>query len=461
MVYKRLNRRIYFVFVLLVLFAVAVVISQKNAKVLAVEANTLKLNVGVSGNGAVSSNPVGINSCTSDCSAQFVPDSRVELTATPAAGETFVKWRQRRAGIMIPLYSHNWTQWDRVRDIKIAHPKIPIGVIANNPGSGPGESPDPEELARIEDLTNNDVLVLGYVYTQFDYDNDGNLEMRNIQEVKEDIVKWKTFYPKTMGIFLDVMRQDSGQESYYSTLTAYAKAQGFSFVVGNPGARPDDSYLPTVDSLVVREDRTYPNINDYSVYESYNNQQFAMMLYGLGLDRTWVTGASTIIGWIYITDDYIGRIGDPNDSDPSTPGDPNNWNSLPPYLENLAEHLDGLNYINEVCTTNPICNTRMKFAKSIEAVFTGESQGGITITKAADRQSAQPGQTITYDITFTVGSQPVTNAIIEDNIPLGTSFVSASVGGVYDAQSQKVTWTLPANLDPNSSGLVTLSVGVL
>jgi Calx-beta domain/Divergent InlB B-repeat domain len=49
------------------------------------------LHVQVSGNGAVTSNPPGIN-CPAECSEQFDSDSRVFFSAHPAAGESFLGW---------------------------------------------------------------------------------------------------------------------------------------------------------------------------------------------------------------------------------------------------------------------------------------------------------------------------------------------------------------------------------
>jgi hypothetical protein len=49
------------------------------------------LSVEVLGTGTVASSPAGIN-CPGTCSAEFVPDSVVTLTATAGAGQTFVGW---------------------------------------------------------------------------------------------------------------------------------------------------------------------------------------------------------------------------------------------------------------------------------------------------------------------------------------------------------------------------------
>jgi hypothetical protein len=50
------------------------------------------VNVARSGSGRVTSKPPGID-CGSTCAAAYKPDIAVELTATPAAGSRFVRWR--------------------------------------------------------------------------------------------------------------------------------------------------------------------------------------------------------------------------------------------------------------------------------------------------------------------------------------------------------------------------------
>lgn len=50
------------------------------------------LTMNVTGNGSVSSQPAGINNCTSNCNASFAADTLVTLTATPAANQNFTGW---------------------------------------------------------------------------------------------------------------------------------------------------------------------------------------------------------------------------------------------------------------------------------------------------------------------------------------------------------------------------------
>lgn len=86
------------------------------------------------------------------------------------------------------------------------------------------------------------------------------------------------------------------------------------------------------------------------------------------------------------------------------------------------------------------------------------STSPLSITKQVDRTSAKSGDTLTYTIQYTVGNQNATNAIISDNIPNGTTFVSVANSGVFDGT--KVTWNL-GNLTSSATGSVTFQVKVL
>jgi uncharacterized repeat protein (TIGR01451 family) len=67
----------------------------------------------------------------------------------------------------------------------------------------------------------------------------------------------------------------------------------------------------------------------------------------------------------------------------------------------------------------------------------------LTIGKAADRLSANPGEQIVYTITYANDSAvSVTNAVITDVLPQGLSFVAASNGGTYNAGTRTVTWNV-------------------
>lgn len=68
----------------------------------------------------------------------------------------------------------------------------------------------------------------------------------------------------------------------------------------------------------------------------------------------------------------------------------------------------------------------------------------LTISKSASVQFANPGDTITYTITYSNDSPVNTTGVtITDPLPVGLTFVSASNGGVYNSGIRTITWTLP------------------
>jgi uncharacterized repeat protein (TIGR01451 family) len=75
----------------------------------------------------------------------------------------------------------------------------------------------------------------------------------------------------------------------------------------------------------------------------------------------------------------------------------------------------------------------------------------ITISGPANAQTASPSS-VTWTLTYTLTSGPVTNAVITDTIPTGLVFVAGSAGtGVYDPATRTVTWTFE---QLNASGSV-------
>ncbi len=84
----------------------------------------------------------------------------------------------------------------------------------------------------------------------------------------------------------------------------------------------------------------------------------------------------------------------------------------------------------------------------------------LTLAKAASADPVQPGQTLTYTLTYgNGGDDAAANVVLIDAIPANTSFVSVTGGGVYDAGSNTVTWNLGA-VAAGASGSVSLTVTV-
>jgi hypothetical protein len=220
------------------------------------------------------------------------------------------------AGIMVPLYTYPGGTWDTVAQVKRAHNEVPIVAIVN-PASGPGFSKDSNYESGIAKLKSAGVTVIGYVSTA--YTN------RDLAEVKSDMDRWKSWYPAIDGIFFDEQTNWAGQEWYYDQADSYAQSKGLGFTVGNPGANSVPSYLDTVDVVLIYESPGLPSLSSYQSWSSANNAKLGMIPFGIGsMPESWIEGATSIVGWIYVTHDVL----------------PNPWDSVPPYLESMAELLD-------------------------------------------------------------------------------------------------------------------------
>jgi hypothetical protein len=219
-------------------------------------------------------------------------------------------------GIMIPLYTYPGATWDQTISAKAAHPSVPIAAIVN-PSNGPGYSKDSNYEAGIQELKEAGVIVLGYVSTA--YTN------RDLNSVKSDIDSWKSWYPEVQGIFLDEQTNWSGPEWYYDQADEYAKSKGFTMTVGNPGANSIPSYLDTVDVVLIYESPGLPDLGNYQGWSAYPNNKLGMIPFSVSsMPDQWVQDASSIAGWIYVTDDAL----------------PNPWDSLPAYFEELVAAVD-------------------------------------------------------------------------------------------------------------------------
>ncbi len=82
-----------------------------------------------------------------------------------------------------------------------------------------------------------------------------------------------------------------------------------------------------------------------------------------------------------------------------------------------------------------------------------------TETAPGDGQSVRVGDQISYEISWTNNEAQAATVVIRDPLDPGVDFVSAGEGGVYDAASRTVTWTLP-DRPSDATGTVTLTVKV-
>jgi uncharacterized repeat protein (TIGR01451 family) len=66
----------------------------------------------------------------------------------------------------------------------------------------------------------------------------------------------------------------------------------------------------------------------------------------------------------------------------------------------------------------------------------------LTITKTVGKAQYDVGETVTYTVNVVNGAGAATGVVVTDTLPVGLTFVSASDGGVWDANTRTVTWTV-------------------
>ena len=86
------------------------------------------------------------------------------------------------------------------------------------------------------------------------------------------------------------MSNVSGKEQYYKDLTAFVKANGMKFTIGNPGTSTRQSFVGSVDTALIYESAGYPSASDVisrTFNGQPNNTYFGIIPYGCpSLDTT-------------------------------------------------------------------------------------------------------------------------------------------------------------------------------
>jgi len=228
-------------------------------------------------------------------------------------------------GTIIPLYLYPQRKngihnWQPVID-SYGNYSIPVWAIVNV-NSGPGSQLDANYVEAIDMLKIKGIHTLGYVKT--------NYANRDISLVKQEVDTWKTLY-QPEGIFFDEMTngKNSIYVNYYKQLHDYAKENEFKFTVGNPGTDVDESYVNTVDTIMIYElSGSFPSFSQYCGYHAnYPKNKWGIFPYNLPSLRDIqekILAAKNCVGFIYVTDDYGS----------------NPWDTLPSYLKELFSLLE-------------------------------------------------------------------------------------------------------------------------
>ena len=216
------------------------------------------------------------------------------------------------SGIIVPLYGDPEDNLDHVIQTKIAHPLVPILAVIN-PQNGSGHFQNPQYTEAVKKLQSEGVIVLGYVYTQYG--------SRNNTEIKTEITNYKNWYDAN-GIYFDEMSNVSGNETFYKNLNDYTKSIGMNYTVGNPGQDIPQSYIGTVDNIIIHDNPGLPPISLLGGWHAnFSKNNFSIVSFDVDkFNQSYVKIASNYVKYLYITN---GTMPDP-------------WNSMSPYLENLA-----------------------------------------------------------------------------------------------------------------------------
>jgi uncharacterized repeat protein (TIGR01451 family) len=103
-------------------------------------------------------------------------------------------------------------------------------------------------------------------------------------------------------------------------------------------------------------------------------------------------------------------------------------------------------------------NSRPEVSSSISSPISAAPRLRLDIT--AESNPVAAGSTFSYTVRYeNSGNAPATGVRIDDSLPAGVIFTSASNGGIFNPTSRTVTWSIGA-LAPGAAGSVTLSVAV-
>jgi len=218
---------------------------------------------------------------------------------------------------IVPLYTDpEHSSWAALIAAKKAHPTVGIIAVVN-PNSGPDSAVRATYTAGIAKLIAANIRVLGYVGTDY--------TARTPATVKADVDRWKMFYPGLHGIFFDEQSNKAEDVAYYKDLSQYAKSQGLSYTVGNPGADTAEAFVGALDMMLIYESDGIPALSRLQGWHTkHAPSNFGIIPYATALDAAFVREARKHVGYIYLQNDDL----------------PNPWDSLPSYFDDLLEALE-------------------------------------------------------------------------------------------------------------------------
>ncbi|KAE8340393.1 Spherulation-specific family 4-domain-containing protein [Aspergillus arachidicola] len=266
---------------------------------------------------AVVSSASTSTSTSASASASASESTSASASASPSGNST------SKAKVIIPYYLYPSTgAWTPLEELIVANSDVQFTIIIN-PDNGPGSNTASDEnfLTAVPRLASySNALVLGYVSTQ--------KGTRDISEVEKDIQTYAA-WPSTSGkssfavhgIFLDEAVADYNADTvtYYKNLASTIRSSDGlgpdNYIVTNPGAVPDESYLDIPDSTVIFESaysefQSAYSANEFEKVKGLDLGRFATMVYGIPSDAdlsTLITQLRSISSHTYMSnlDTYL------------------------------------------------------------------------------------------------------------------------------------------------------------
>jgi len=143
-------------------------------------------------------------------------------------------------------------------------------------------------------------------------------------------------------------------------------------------------------------------------------------------------------------------------------GDVSDASAVEVALPTTADNPSGVYYsLNADGTLDPTPRTSLSLRNTDGGVYIKESAlGRPNISKRVDKSSAQSGDTLTYTISYSNPTQNTfTNAILEDPIPAGTTYVANSATGGATFDGSKIIFNI-GNLAAGAGGSIQFQVRV-
>lgn len=299
-------------------------------------------------------------------------------SATPALKSPIqAQWwhKPHTPSLLIPFYSDpgdaSFQNYEQLAKLQLEHPHLWMVVILNIDFDGPDWINDTNNYraqmkTAVQTLVETGVEVVGYVdtsYTLRPYEAavEGTPFKSNVQT---NIRAWVDNFPEITGIFVDQMcyqtrihqdptlddpgynclvpyaqsqapQADESQPgykdvvAYYRNIYKYARRnQDLRWVITNPGREtPLEFFEENVGDNIITYEGPEAGLDPQAPQFTSHNpdpQTVSVLVYASSFDQAKLQGLMGKVDQIYLTNDTL----------------PNPWDTLPPYLEDLAKVLD-------------------------------------------------------------------------------------------------------------------------